>query len=403
MSERATTQKRDPARVRRRKRLRKRLRILIAVASVLAVVAFAYLLDSAIYYNKVHAGVSVSGLKLGGLTKDEAAAALGRYVSAAESSPIVLKSGDDTWPMMPDDVGTDIDIDQAVTDAMDVTRGSNILMDAIRRVKLYFSDIDVPLSGTVDTVLMDHFLAEIAKDVDVPPVNPRLSIDGDTIEVIEGQAGDVVDQDALRQQLKALLFSLHATELPVPMVVKDPEVQVEDTQEAVAQTKSILSAPVRLVNDTKTWTLDEEDIAAYVDFKAEDKDGVATLVPYFSAKKMAPFFDRIRAEIATDPVDATWSSDGRHAWVVAAVPGTALDDAATAAALTVAAMSSTDRAAEVAVKTTEANRTTEEAAGHGHQGQAGWLHDRAVRGHLGAAGQRAPHDQVREQRTPRSG
>jgi vancomycin resistance protein YoaR len=371
LNERATTQKREPARVRRRRRLRKRLRILIAVASVLALVAFAYLLDSAIYYNKVHAGVSVSGLKLGGLTKDEAAAALNRYVSAAETSPIVLKSGDDTWPLMPDEVGTDIDVAQAVTDAMDVTRGSNILMDAVRRVKLYFSDIDVPLSGTVDTVLMDHFLAEVAKDVDVPPVNPRLSIDGDAIEVIEGQAGDVVDQDALRQQLKDLLFSLHTTELAVPVVVKDPEVQVEDTQEAVAQTKSILSAPVRLVNDTKAWTLDEEDIAAYVDFKAEDKEGVATLVPYFSAKKMAPFFDRIRAEIATDPVDATWSSDGRHAWVVAAVPGTALDDDATAAALTVAALSSTDRTAEVAVKTTEAHRTTEEADAMGIQDKLG--------------------------------
>ena len=365
MSERGETQKRDPAQRRRRKRLHRRLRIIIAVASVLALVALAYLVDSAIFYNKVHAGVSVSGLRLGGLTKDEAGAALTRYVDAAESSPIILKSGDDSWPMLPQDVGTDIDVDQAISDAMGVTRGGNVVMNAIRRVKLYFSDIDVPLTGTVDTVLMDHFLQELAQDVDVPPVNPRLSIDGGDIEVIGGQPGTVVDEPTLRQQLKDLLFSLHATDLPVPMIVKDPDVQAEDTQAAIQQTRTMLSAPVQLLNGDKGWTLSEEDITAYLDFKAENKDGVATLVPYFSAKKMEPFFDNIRASVATDAVDATFSSDGKHAWVVAAVPGRALDTTATAAALTVAAMGNESRTAEVAVKNSEPNLTTEEAESMG--------------------------------------
>ena len=50
--------------------------ILIAVGAIIAVVVLAILIDSAVYYNKVHAGVSVSGIDLGGQTKDEAIASV---------------------------------------------------------------------------------------------------------------------------------------------------------------------------------------------------------------------------------------------------------------------------------------------------------------------------------------
>jgi vancomycin resistance protein YoaR len=371
LSSNAQAPKRNPALTQRRKRMRARLRVLAAVAAVLVLGMVAYLIDSAIYYNKVHAGVSVSGLRLSGLTRDEATATLTRYVEAAESSPIVLKSGDASWPMMPKDVGTVIGVDRAISDAMGVTRDSNLLMNAIRRLKLYFTDTDLLLTGTVDTVLMDYFLQDVAQSLDVPPVNPGLTIHGDQIDVVEGQPGTVVDQATLRQQLKELLFTLHATELPVPMVVKDPQVQAEDTQAAIAQTRTILSGPVTLTNGGKGWTLGKEEMAAYLDFRAESKDGVATLVPYLSAEKMAPFFDDIRAGVATKAVDATFASDGRRAWVVAAIPGRALDAEATAAALTAAALTTSDRTAGVAVKTTEADLTTEEAEAMGIRDKLG--------------------------------
>jgi len=371
LSERDQTQRREPARSKRRKRMRMRLRILIAIGSVFAVVALAYLIDSAIYYNKVHAGVSVSGLPLDRLTKDEATAALTRYVDAAQTSPIVLKSGDKSWTLMPDDVGTIIDVNLAISQAMHKTRGANIVLNAVRRLKLYFSGTDIPLTGTVDTALMDYFLEEIAQDVDMPPVNPGLAINGDQIDVIQGKPGTVVDQAALREELKTLLFTLHATEVAVPTILKDPEVQAEDTQDAIQLAKTMLSGPVTLTSAEKSWTLSKEDIAAYMDFKSEDKDGVATLTPYFSAKKMAPFFNEIRDKVATKGQDATFDSDGTKAWVVAAVPGRSLDADATVVRLTEAAMKTSGRTAEAAIKTSEPKLTTEKAQAMGIKDKLG--------------------------------
>jgi vancomycin resistance protein YoaR len=349
----------------KRRRGRKRLRVLIAVGSIVALFVLAMLIDSALYYNKVHTGVSISGISMGGLTRDEATAALTRLVEDAKDRPITLSSGDKTWSVTPADVGAKIDVPGAVSAAMEVTRKSNFLVDLGRRFKLYLRGKDIPLQGSVTSALMDKVLSGVAEKLDVPPVDAGLAIEGSKITVVEGQKGLVVDQGTLREQLKALLFTLHATKLPVPMVVKDPAVQVEEYQQALAQAKTMVGSSVVLRSGDRIWSLTPEQIVAYMDFAAEDRDGVSTLVPYLSAKKMGPYFKNIAVAVDSEPVDATFKSDGKQAWVVPGVLGKAVDPVETAKALTAAALKASERIAKVAVTTTEPDRTTQEAEAMG--------------------------------------
>ncbi|MFH1833576.1 MAG: VanW family protein [bacterium] len=340
-------------------------RILIAAGSVVVLVALAILVDSALYYNKVHGGVSVSGQSLGGLTRDEAMVRLTGLVREAEESEIVLVSGDRTWSVMPTDVGTTMDVAGAVSAAMAVSRESNLVVDLGRRLKLYFSDTDIALSGTVDDAMMDEILQGVAQELDVPPVNAGLAIEDGKIRVIASQKGRVVDRDALRQDLEALLITLHATELTVPIVVEEPAVKAEDNQEALDQAETMIISSLTLKDGQKSWRLTPEQIVAYMDFTAEDQNGVSTLVPYISAKKMGAFFDGIADQVATKPVDASFDSDGTRAWVVPGVPGKALDREKTGEALTAASLQTTGRVAVVAVTTAEPKLTTEEAEAMG--------------------------------------
>jgi len=349
----------------KRRRGRRRLRILAAVGTIVFVLLLGLLIDSALYYSKVHAGVTVAGHPVGGLTRDEATAALSRLVEDAQSNPITLRSAEKTWAVFPEGVGTEIDVTGAVAEAMDVSRRSNVLVDLFRRFRLVFNDTDVPLRGTVDEAMMGEVLAGVAKELDVPPVDAGLAIDGTEIAVVEGRKGWVVDRDALRRGLEGLLFTLHATELPVPMMVKDPDVLAEDSQTALAQATTMISAKVVLKDGDRTWELSPESIAAYMDFAAEDRDGVPTLVAYLSAAKMDPFFDKIADGVARKAVDASFTSDGEQAWVVASASGRKLEPTKTAEALTAAALKTTGRTAKVAVVSTEPDLTTEEAEAMG--------------------------------------
>jgi len=352
----------------KRRRARRRLYILIAVAAIVLVGAFGILIDSALHYNKVHSGVSIAGepgVSLGGLTRDQAVTALELYVKNAQGNPIVLTHGNNKWSIMPSDVGTKIDVESAVATAMDVTRKSNFVVDLFKRLKLYFSDEEILLEGSIDNVALNRLISDVADDIDEPPVDAALLIEGNAVKVVESKDGNVVDQDALRTQLKELLFSLHATELPVPTVVKAPDVQAEDNAAAQKQAQTMLSAAVKLTSGDNTWTLEPERMATFIDFTAEQKGGVSTLVPYVSAEKMGAFFDKITDKVATKPVNATFKSDGNKAWVVPGADGKSLDREKTAEAITGASLKTSQRTAQVVVKTAEPELTTAEAEAMG--------------------------------------
>ena len=157
---------------------------LIAVGAIIFIVVFAILIDSAIYYNKVHSGVSVAGVSLGGQTKTEAMATVQAEVAKAQGSPITLAYGDKTWSLAPAAVGATIDVEGAVKAAMGVTRDGNLFSDIGTRWKLYFTSRDLPLTGTVDSAQLTAYIAGVAKDVDVAPVNAALSIENGKIKVM---------------------------------------------------------------------------------------------------------------------------------------------------------------------------------------------------------------------------
>jgi vancomycin resistance protein YoaR len=350
---------------RRVSRGRWRLPVFITLGAIVAIVVLAIVIDAALYYNKVHAGVSVAGQSLGGLTPEEATADLNAMVDKAQQSGIVLTNGDKTWTIMPEEVGTEMDVEGAVASAMAVSREGNFFSDLGKRLDLYFNDVDLPLDGSVDSAMLNEAVADVAREIDVAPVNAGLEIEGTEIKVIEDQTGTAVDQATLAQQLTDVLVTLHSTEMAIPTTVVEPAVTAEDNAEAQRQAETMIGAPIVVKDGDQTWSLSPAQIASYMDFKSEMKNGVSTLVPYLSAEEMNVFFDQIQDKVVKKPANATFKSDGQKAWVVPGILGQTLNREKTAETISAASLETADRTAEVGVDTTEPELTTEEAEARG--------------------------------------
>ncbi len=328
---RASSRSHTPSSKRRRRR--KRLFVTAGIGAVVLVFLLLMLVDATMYHGKIHGGVTLSGIPVGGLTTEEAKELLDQRVKEAGESKVTLKSGDKTWTVSPDELDTEIDTSASVGDAMKASRKSNFLVDRFRGFAMWFRDTNIPLTGSVDADKLEEFISEIAHSIDVPPINAGLVFDGSKIKSVKGQKGRVVDQTVLKSQLKDVLLSLATAELQVPLTVKDPTVLADDFDQALQQAVTMTGASITLTNDSDSWTLTAEDIIAYMDFRVESKDGRSVLIPYLSADKMAPFLKEIAAKVKTDPVSATFKGDGTKAWVVAGVPGKALDAEKTVEAL----------------------------------------------------------------------
>ena len=352
---------------RRKKHSRALFWSLTAIGAIVVIVVLAIVIDAAVYNNKIHAGVSIAGQAVGGSTKAEAVAKVNKVVDKAQQNSITLTSSTSskTWQLKPTDVGTKFDVDAAVAAAMAASRNGNFFTNLGHRLKLYFNSVDVPVTGTVDSAMMDKYLTDLATQLDVAPVDASLTFTGNEVKVVGGTSGTVVDKDKLKQNLTALLLSQHSTEVAIPMVEQQPTVKAADMQAAVDHGRALLSAPVNLTFKDKSWTITTSQIGSFMDFTTTNVNGVSTMEPYLSPDKMTTFFASIAADVATDPVDATFKSDGSKAWVVPAVEGTKLDPQKTAEALTTAALETTGRTVEVAVTTAEPKLTTAAAEAMG--------------------------------------
>lgn len=263
---------------------------IVAVGAVVFLFLLALLIDSTLYIGKVHAGVTVSGVQLGGLTPQEAKAALDRRVKGAQKSQITLTSGEKKWTVSLADVGAKVGTAATVGAAMAASRESNFLADRLRGFLMYFKDKQIPLQGTADGAKMDQTMADVAQAVDVPPVNAGLVFDGSKITIVRGQKGRVVDRQALGSELETLLLTLQETKLAVPMVVKDPAVQADDYDQALRQAMTMTGSPVTLTNGHDSWTLDSQQIIAYMDFASRPRTGSRSWCPTCLPRRWVPFW-----------------------------------------------------------------------------------------------------------------
>jgi vancomycin resistance protein YoaR len=181
------------------------------------------------------------------------------------------------------------------------------------------------------------------------------------LTVIGGVNGQDVDTAVLGDQVESLFVSLQSGTVAVPLIVKKPDVEVEDNGVAEQLAQTMMSAPIILTSHDKTWTISPEQIASWLDLRAEYRNDVPSLIPYLAEGRMFPFLSTVGLEVKREPVDAGFKSVDGKPVVVPSVTGEVLDLTATANALNAAAAESTGRTVEVVVRVTEPEFTTADA------------------------------------------
>lgn len=337
-----------------------RRRIVFLIVGILVLfVGVAVALEFGLNASKVHPGVSVLGVDLGGKTEAQAAAELNELVHRSDQEPIVVRAEDRSWPALPPALGRSVDVEGTVSDALAVGREDGFLSSLWSRVRLYFSPRSVPLRVALDPEPRDVFISSLAEEVDQPPVNAGLTFKDGRVEVVQGRDGLVVDRQALAAALADRLATLASTEIELPLVTAGPAIAAADTGEAVALARVMIGGEVKLTAGDKSWLLSVGQIESCLDCRVEGQGEQSKLVPFVAPQKLAAAMPDVVNAVRVPPKDATWDTDGQNATVVPAVPGKELDPTSTALAIDAAAKSPSERTAEVVLKEVPAKRTTE--------------------------------------------
>ncbi|MBS4753662.1 VanW family protein [Nocardioides sp. zg-ZUI104] len=331
--------------------------VVAVVVALVVLVTGGYAAAWAVAGDKVPLGTTISGVDVGGLSRDEAVARLAEVFEDRTGKPIevtVAKSGssrDRSAKVDPADVGMQVDLIASVDAA-----GAGASWHPRRQWDYFTAGDDVDAVVTVDEERLAAKLDEISEGLGTPPKDGTVVFSGDGVQTTKPAPGVAVDRDAARVALTdAFLAGEDSVELQVGPA--KPDIDTEDVAEAVETfANPAMANPVVLVFGKNDVRLRPRDYAPALSMKPQD----GRLVPEVDTKVLTRLVED--ATSAGKPVDASVRLVRGKPKVVPAKPGVTFDPAEVTRVFTGLLTAPKDaRRAEVAAKVTDAAFTTDDA------------------------------------------
>ncbi|MBQ2931419.1 MAG: VanW family protein [Clostridia bacterium] len=178
----------------------------IGLATVILLCSFLVYTTS---YAKILPNIKVEGIKIGGMTADEAENELKTiFGTNVEDRTIVIECEENKKEVRLRDFSLTIDNKKTVEKAFEIGRDGGKFKKTSKILQLLFKGEEIPLECSVDEQYLDSVISEIAKDKEVEALKTGYIIDTDKLTIVRGHGGRMVDRKkAAAELLKAALDS----------------------------------------------------------------------------------------------------------------------------------------------------------------------------------------------------
>lgn len=268
---------------------------LLVVAGVLAVVVLLALADVAISWGRIHTGVTIGGVAVGGMSRSDARGALERELGPRLKLPVTVVYQSRQWTVSTSKVAATFDPGAAAEAAFAVGRTGNIFQIAGQRLGAWFGQSELPLSTKADPARLDALTAELRRAVDVPAQDATVAVSGTDVTRIAARSGLGLRADRLTRDLLAAFLSQHRI---VRMSIGYAPVAVgdADAQQAYDDAKQMVSGDVTLQFGGKAWIVPARQVGGWIGFRA---------VPWSADASAASSAASLTAASATASADTT--------------------------------------------------------------------------------------------------
>ena len=288
----------------------------LALVVVVFVAFFAYnfVIDSQ-YNNKTEPGVSVSGVYVGEMTRDEAKAKILKSLEDYTQRPVQLAFQDKTWTPTLEQLGVTISLDSTLDKAFNFNRGG------LRVLKVMSPEsTNLPIEIVMDEAKLKGYLTDISDRIRLDAVEPTVKIDADgKLVTTEGKVGFNVDYDATLAALKKTLGTLTSNNENLLKVHNvDPVITQEEVESFKRGVEPYLNGPVKVSYGDKNWTFDQKTIAAQIKITVNpDKKEPKHLGYTFDTKYFEDFINNLSKDINQAAQDGVvgWLPNGKPGFV----------------------------------------------------------------------------------------
>jgi lipoprotein-anchoring transpeptidase ErfK/SrfK len=130
--------------------------------------------------NRLLPGVTINGVDVGEMTREEAVAAVEGEIDADLGREIVVEAGDQVWRMSPGELGTSAEVEAAVDEALALNSGYTWAERVFRRLLNRPVEHDALVRYRADSARLRDFVTTAAETVAVAPSDA-------SVDYVEGQ------------------------------------------------------------------------------------------------------------------------------------------------------------------------------------------------------------------------
>ena len=225
--EKPKKQEKDMKKMEGKKSKRKYAVIAVSLGIVLLVALFISTIFALVNINNenIISGVSISGIDVSGLSREEAKGKLEAVYNEKKENDIDLKHNEFETTLSPELMEVNYKIDEAVESAVSIGKSKNIFKNNYDILGTLIGKRNIPVEMTINEEATRQTIEDMNASLPDVLIDSSYSIEDDELIITKGKAGVKIDTDNLLNQVKQKLNDLNDNEnfIEIPVVNKEPE------------------------------------------------------------------------------------------------------------------------------------------------------------------------------------
>ncbi len=283
--------------------------VLIASVVVAGILFFAAGALAIFVHDRIVPNVSVGGVSIGGMSRDDAARKIEDAVAKFEARGLTLSVEETTEPIRLESIGFDIQLASVIDQAYAIGHEGRWFMQFRQRLGSLWSAHALAMPVIFDEQLLEAQISDVADLVDIDRHDIRLEVVGTTISLkTDTSVGRILDQEKARLKVVEAMRWLISDPIALARHDDAPRADRARALQAVGDAQQMIARPIYLSYEDLQYVISRELLASWITSSYSDDQLEASL----DVKGISAYVTTIATSLNIPPVPAQiTTSDGR--------------------------------------------------------------------------------------------
>lgn len=188
--------------------------------------------------NKILKNISVIGIDISELTREEAINKLNENFNNRLSTEIIFKHGEQTYTLLPSTIEFNYNVEKVVDEAYGIGRNGNIVVNNFNILYQIFNKRDLTPEITYNDKLISTVIPQMNEDFQDGVKQPKYEIEDDILTIYNGKNGYIVKVNEFKNLLisKLLLTDYNTDTIEIPVEMSEcKDINVDEIHNEVYQ------------------------------------------------------------------------------------------------------------------------------------------------------------------------